>query len=109
MEMLVRTELGSFRDWIPEQQLEKLNSLLDVEASKGWNLISNVHLSQYSRELTVTLIKRKIPSQNLIRANVILYVLTFGVWLVVHHIYLAVRHPSKVLEVGSTGDAYCAR
>ncbi len=105
----MRTELGSFRDWIPEQQLEKLNSLLDVEASKGWNLISNVHLSQYSRELTVTLIKRKIPSQNLIRANVILYVLTFGVWLVVHHIYLAVRHPSKVLEVGSTGDAYCAR
>jgi hypothetical protein len=109
MVMPVRTELSSFKGWIPEQQLEKLNALLDVEASKGWKLISNVHLSQYSRELTVTLVKRKIPSENLIRANIVFYVLTFGVWLVIHYIYVAVRHPSKVVQVGSTGDAYCVR
>lgn len=105
----MRSELTSFKGWIPEQQLDKLNALLDVEASNGWNLISNVHLSQYSRELTVTLVKRKIPSEKLMRANIVLYVLTFGVWLVIYTIWVAVRHPSKVVQVGSTGDAYYVR
>jgi hypothetical protein len=107
MEMPVRTELTSVKGWIPEQQLEKLDALLDVEATKGWKLISNIYLSQYSRELTVTLGKRKSPSPYWMRAHFVLYFLTFGVWLVIYTIWVATMHPSKVVEVGSTGDAYC--
>lgn len=94
---------------MPENQLQKLNELLDAEESKGWKLITNVHHSQYMQMLSVELVKRKVPSPNWIRAHVALCFLTLGAWLIIYMIWEAIWHPSKVVAVGSSGDAYCVR